>query len=66
MRKNWDKTKAVQQNLSDFGLAFNPNTCQKVNTTRSLLVQKAKEIREEAKVYDLKYFKSTVKFTCIF
>jgi hypothetical protein len=44
MRKHWDRTKAVQQNLADFGLAFDANASVKVKTTRSEFVEKAKGI----------------------
>lgn len=49
MRKHWDSTKAVQQNLSDFGLAFDANASVKVKTTRSKLVEKAKGVTEVTK-----------------
>ena len=42
MRKMWDPTKAVQQNLSDFGLAFDANEAIKCKSTKAALIEKAK------------------------
>ena len=42
MKKMWDPTKAVQQNLSDFGLAFDANAAIKCKSTKAELVARAK------------------------
>jgi hypothetical protein len=38
MKKMWDSTKAVQQNLSNFGLAFDANAAVKCKSTKAELV----------------------------
>ena len=43
MRQLWDPTKAVQKNLSDFGLAFDANAVIKAKSTKATLVERAKK-----------------------
>ena len=42
MKKLWDSTNAVQQNLSDFGLAFDANEAIKCKSTKAALIERAK------------------------
>jgi hypothetical protein len=43
MRELWDPTKAVQKNLSDFGLAFDANAVIKAKSTKAIMVERAKK-----------------------
>jgi hypothetical protein len=42
MQKMWDSTKAVQQNLADFGLAFDANKAIKTKSTKAEFIERAK------------------------
>jgi len=43
MRQLWDPTKAVQKNLSDFGLAFDSNKVINAKSTKAAMVDRAKK-----------------------
>ena len=49
MREEWDKTKAVKQNLEAMGLAFDPNQTLPVKSLKKAMTEKLMDAEETAK-----------------